>query len=270
VVVNRLADASLLTLSTLAQRAAEAAGKQVLAGRPPVVTADAKSSPMDLVTDMDRSAERIIAEIISSERPDDSIVSEEGCSKRGGSGVEWIIDPIDGTTNYVRGLPHYAVSIAVAVHGRVEVGAVYDPSADEMFAAIRGGGATLNQQSICCAQTAIDEAIVATGFSYAAAERAEQGALLADLLPAIGDIRRPGSAALSICWVAAGRVDAFYERGLNPWDFEAGALIASEAGASVSGLRGRPASRNFVLVCAPSLAVEIERLLQAQPADSSS
>jgi len=213
-----------------------------------------KSSGTDLVTAADEASERAITAGILAERPHDSVLGEEGTQRVGTSPVTWHIDPIDGTTNYVYGIAAYSVSIAAAVDDRIEAGAVFDPSTDELFRATRGGGATCNGSPLACRDhDELATALVATGFGYRPERRAEQGRIVAALLPTIRDIRRFGSAALDLCAVAAGRVDAYYERGLNRWDLAAGALIAAEAGATVGNLSGGVADEAFLLAAAPGL-----------------
>lgn len=250
-------------LIDLAERLARDAGALTLA-----MAADAridpttKSSGTDLVTAADRASEQLITTGILAERPDDGVLGEEGTSHIGTSGVEWHIDPIDGTTNYVYGIGAYSVSIAAAIDDHIVSGAVFDPSTDELFRATRGGGAWCNDSPIACrSQTDLSTALVATGFGYRPELRAEQGKILASLLPSIRDIRRFGSAALDLCAVAAGRVDAYYEHGLNRWDLAAGALIAHEAGATVGNLQGGEADERFLLAATPGLFVSLREAL---------
>jgi myo-inositol-1(or 4)-monophosphatase len=215
-----------------------------------------------MVTSMDRASERHIVDGIRAVRPDDAIVGEEGTADTGTSGVRWIIDPLDGTTNYLYALPAFAVSIAVEVDGEVVAGVVADPSHRETFAATLGGGATCNGKPITCsAATTLAHALVGTGFSYEPERRARQGAVVAQLLPRARDVRRFGAAALDLCWVACGRLDAFYERGLQRWDLEAGGLVAREAGAAVGDLRGGPASGEFALAASPPIFGDLATLL---------
>lgn len=256
-------------LLSLAHRLAEEAGQLLLDG---LVTAEilgSKSTMTDMVTSMDRASERHIVDGIRAARPDDAIVGEEGTADAGTSGVRWIIDPLDGTTNYLYALPAYAVSIAVEVAGVVVAGVVADPSHRETFAATRGGGATCNGKPIACSDVrSLDHALIGTGFSYDAARRARQGAVVAALLPRARDVRRFGAAALDLCWVACGRLDGFYEKGLQPWDLEAGGLVASEAGAVVSDLDGGPASTAFTLAAAPPIAPDLRDVLRDAGAGS--
>ena len=227
-----------------------------------------KSSRTDLVTDMDTACESAIVEFLARCRPDDGVIGEEGSGRDGISGVRWIIDPIDGTVNYVYGHVGYGVSVAAELDGEVVAGAVIDPVLDETFTARRGGGARLNGQPITVRLDGDPTmALVATGFSYDHGRRPRQAEVLGDLLPHIGDIRRVGGAAIDLCSVACGRVDAFFEVGLNLWDYAAGALIAHEAGAVVQDLAGGPPSSNFVFAAAPAVAGALAKLLQDAEAD---
>jgi myo-inositol-1(or 4)-monophosphatase len=254
-------DADPHDLLALARRAALEAGSMVSRTPGRSLRAFTKSSPTDFVTEMDRAAEQVIREIILTARPDDGLTGEEGSSQPSRSGISWLIDPIDGTTNYVRGIPNFSVSIAAVTADEASVGVVHDPTLGETFTAVRNRGAALNDTPIRCSATPLPEAIVGTGFGYSPAERAEQAELLGAVLPAVGDIRRPGSAAISLCWVACGRLDAFYEEGLEPWDFAAGALIAREAGADVHG--GEPSQTDgaMIIVSAPSVTAGLRQIL---------
>jgi myo-inositol-1(or 4)-monophosphatase len=221
-----------------------------------------KSSITDLVTAYDRRSEALIVEGILAARPDDAILGEEGADVEGSSGVRWVIDPLDGTTNYLYGYPVFAVSIGVEVDGEPSVGVVHDVARGECFSAVLGCGATLDGRPI--AATAADDlatALVGTGFSYDPERRRRQGAVVAELLPQVRDLRRAGAAALDLCAVAAGRLDAFYEKNLAPWDYTAGALIAREAGAVVDGLGDDGPFPAFVLASAPALFQPLRALL---------
>lgn len=245
-------------LHALACRLAVAAGRMVRDGRARdgIAVADTKSTPTDMVTEYDRASERLIVDALLLARPDDAIVGEEGTDTSGTSGVSWLIDPIDGTTNFLYGLPGYAVSIAASLTGthHAAVGAVYVPATDELFAAIEGRGATLNGAPIgCSTTTALERALVATGFNYRSDRRAVQAARVAQLLPSIRDIRRLGAAAPDLCYVAAGRVDAYFEEHLGPWDLAAGELIAREAGCRSGSLDGGPVRPDSVLVATPAI-----------------
>ena len=195
---------------------------------------DTKSSQSDLVTEFDHSAENYIRRRLTTERPLDGVIGEEGDDVPNSSGLTWIVDPIDGTTNFVFGLPAWGCSVAVARGVDLLAGDVHLPALDETFAAALGRGATRNGVPIHSSQrSSLETALVATGFSYDAHRRAEQGVVVARLLPKVRDIRRSGSAAYDLCCVAAGTVDAYYEQSLSIWDIAAGALIAKEAGARV-------------------------------------
>jgi myo-inositol-1(or 4)-monophosphatase len=226
------------------------------------VEVDTKSSPTDMVTEMDRAAEGRITTLISAERPDDGLLGEEGATGAGTSGIRWVIDPLDGTTNYLYRLPAFAVSIAAEDDQGSLVAAVYDPSHAEVFSAIRGVGAWCNGRPLLVAGTnSLEQALVATGFSYQPGERKRQAQALVEILPAVRDIRRVGAAAIDLCWVAAGRVDAYFERGLQPWDLAAGELIAREAGAWVGGFDGGPPRAGNVVAAAPHLREPLLALL---------
>lgn len=214
-------------------------------------TVETKTTRTDMVTEMDRGSEALIAARLREARPDDGLVGEEGTADDGTSGVRWIFDPLDGTTNYLYGYPSYACSIAVEVDGAVVAGVVHDSARDEVFTAVRGAGAHLGTRRLTAeGPPDLATALVGTGFGYDAARRARQAAVLTHVLPVIRDIRRGGAAAVDLCSVACGRLDAFYERSLQPWDHAAGALIATEAGLVVGTLDGGEA-RDDVLVAAP-------------------
>lgn len=203
---------------------------------------DVKSSQSDLVTKFDQAAEEYIRGRLAVERPGDGVIGEEGDDVRPLNGLTWIVDPIDGTTNFVFGLPAWGCSVAVARDSELLAGAVHIPALNETFSAAIGHGATRNGSSIHATdRPSLDNALVATGFSYDARRRADQGATAARLLPLVRDIRRSGSAAYDLCCVAAGTVDAYYEQHLSIWDIAAGVLIAREAGARVefSPIRGQ-------------------------------
>ena len=215
---------------------------------------DTKSSPTDLVTETDRATEVFIVERLLAKRPNDGIVGEEGGRHPGTSGVTWIIDPIDGTTNFFYGLAGFNTSIAAAVDGEVVAGVVADPMRHEVFQATLGGGATCNGESL--AVRALDDlslALIGTGFSYQPERRVAQAEVVAALIGDVRDIRRLGAAALDLCLVAAGRLDGYFETGLQPWDLAAGALIAREAGAVVANLDGGPPSAHLTVAGGPGI-----------------
>jgi len=196
-----------------------------------------KSTPTDLVSDADLAAEHAIRAVLAQRRPGDSILAEEGGETAGGE-LRWVVDPLDGTINYLFGIPAYAVSIACEDSSGTVAGVVLDPSRDERFEATRSGTPTLNGEPLEGPRRAesLEVAMVATGFGYDPAIRARQADILLKVLPRVRDIRRVGAAALDLCWCACGRYDAYYERGLNPWDVAAGGLIASRAGLEVRDL----------------------------------
>lgn len=229
----------------------------------------AKSTSTDLVTVVDTATERWLSGQITSARPDDAILGEEGTGRPGTSGVRWVLDPIDGTVNFVLGLPQYAVSVAAELDGAVVAGAVCNPASGELFHAHRGGGAWLGDQPLSGPRSVpLARAVVGTGFGYDAVRRSRQVGVLVELLPRVADIRRLGAASLDLCAVAAGRLDAYFEAGLNVWDYAAGALVAAEAGCVVSGLRGRPASSVLTAVAGRGLAEEFFAALEDLGADA--
>jgi len=228
----------------------------------------AKSTATDLVTEVDRATERWLVDQLHARRPDDAVLGEEGGDRAGRSRVRWVVDPIDGTVNFVLGIPHYAVSVAAEVDGEVVAGAVSNPVSGETFRAHRGGGAYLGEQRLTGPrEVPLARAVVATGFGYDAAARARQVAAVAPLLARIADIRRLGAASLDLCFLGAGRVDAYFEAALNRWDHAAGGLVAMEAGCVVSGLRGQPPGRHLYAATRPELADEFFAALESVDAD---
>lgn len=225
---------------------------------------DTKTTGTDMVTEMDRASEELILSALLDARPNDAVLGEEGTDRAGTTGVRWIIDPIDGTTNYLYGHAGFAVSIAAEIDGVIEIGVVHDPLHGEVFSAMRGGGATRNGAPVR-ASTEVDlaRALVATGFSYEPERRRRQAAVLQQVLPEVRDLRRMGAASVDLCSVACGRVDAYFERGLQPWDHAAGALIATEAGALVGDLDGGPPVFDFCLAAPPALFEPLRALLDA-------
>jgi myo-inositol-1(or 4)-monophosphatase len=235
-----------LELLAVAREAAEAAADELRARfgeRARGVRS--KSGPTDLVSDADLAAESAIRSVLGARRPGDAILGEEG-GETGEGELRWVVDPLDGTINYLYRIPAFAVSIAVEDASGTLAGVVLDPIAEERFEATRSGEPTLNGQPIRPDGRAesLEFAMVATGFNYDAAVRARQAELMPRLLPRIRDIRRVGAAALDLCWCACGRYDAYFERGLNPWDVAAGSLIARRVGLEVRDLapaEGKPA-----------------------------
>jgi myo-inositol-1(or 4)-monophosphatase len=255
-------------LRDLACSVAQETGELLLSRHGQAAVVDTKSSPTDVVTEMDRAAEDLIRRRILAVRPGDVILGEEGGEVGTGGSVRWIVDPLDGTVNYLYGLTDWAVSIAAEADGQMVAGAVCVPLHRSLYSAIRGGGAWLRSQwrdaperLSCTTGVPLAKALVGTGFGYAAGRRVVQGQVAAAVVPQVRDLRRGGSAAVDLCSLAAGRLDAFYERGLHDWDFAAGGLIAQEAGALVAGLGGRPASESMMLAAGPGLFDELEELL---------
>jgi myo-inositol-1(or 4)-monophosphatase len=254
-------DETLLELRSVAVGVAREAGDMLADRAGQVEVAATKSSPTDVVTEMDRRSEELIRARILATRPADAILGEEGgqTGDADGAPVRWVIDPLDGTVNYLYGLHDWAVSIAAEVSGTIVAGAVFVPMRGEMFSAIRGHGAFLQAGDEswnplrCRPGVPLDQALIGTGFGYLAARRKIQGEVAAALLPRIRDIRRIGVASVDLCAIAARRLDGFYERGLNYWDWAAGALIAAESGAVVGGLNGAPVSSSMTVAAGPEL-----------------
>jgi myo-inositol-1(or 4)-monophosphatase len=221
-----------------------------------------KSGPTDLVSDADLAAESAIRSVLGERRPGDAILGEEG-GETGEGELRWIVDPLDGTINYLYEIPAFAVSIAVEDASGTLAGVVLDPIAEERFEATRSGDPTLNGEPIRPDGRAesLDFAMVATGFSYDAAVRARQADVMLRLLPRVRDIRRVGAAALDLCWCACGRYDAYFERGLNPWDIAAGSLIATRAGLVVKDLDARDDEPQGTVAAPESLLDELLRLI---------
>ncbi|HET7690564.1 MAG TPA: inositol monophosphatase family protein [Nocardioidaceae bacterium] len=241
-----------LELRDLAVRVAVEAAALVRARRAEGVAVVAtKSSAVDIVTETDRESEELIRAALRAARPHDGFVGEEGGSAETTSGVTWVVDPIDGTVNFLYGVPAYAVSIAARTEREVVAGAVVNVANGEVFSASRGGGAFLDGTRLQVRPSPpVDQRLVATGFWYDAQFRAAQGAAVARLLPLVRDIRRGGSCALDLCSVAAGRCDAYVEEGPAPWDYAAGGLVAEEAGARLELRPG--ANGQTCVICAPA------------------
>jgi myo-inositol-1(or 4)-monophosphatase len=251
-------------LLQLARDAAIAAGRVLLSERPAVIAqgpSATKSSATDPVTRADTAAQQVIADMLATARPADGLLGEEGLDRQGETGWQWIIDPLDGTVNYLYGNDDWAVSIALRDEAGTAVGVVHAPALGRTYTAVRGGGCYLDDRRITvrgCRD--LSQAVVGTGFSYDAATRGAQAAVLARVLPRVADIRRCGSAALDLARVASGRIDAFYENDLQKWDWAAGALLATEAGAVVRQIAG-PGQRSGVLAASPGLAAPLAWLL---------
>ncbi|YAL84508.1 inositol monophosphatase family protein [Dermacoccaceae bacterium W4C1] len=263
-------------LEQLAIDLAAEAGALILARPPELGVAATKSSPTDVVTVMDRRSETLLRDRIAAARPDDAVLGEEEADTPGSSGLTWVIDPIDGTVNYLYDIGAYAVSVAVCtgdprVPGAWETvaAAVFNPVTGEMFHARAGGGAWLRRGDGAPARlqvrdsTDLSAALVGTGFGYRPQVRQRQGEVLARVLPQVRDIRRAGSAALDLCSVAAGRLDGYYESGLNPWDMAGGVLLVTEAGGAVLGADGGPAGTALTVAAGPRLAPALAACVQA-------
>jgi len=233
-----------------------------------VEVAESKSAPEDIVTHADRETEALIRSILAEARPNDGFYGEESEATSGTSGLTWVVDPIDGTVNFLYGIPAWAVSIAV-VEGDPDpeswntlAGAVFNPPADELFTAAAGQGAYLGDLRLQVnTGLALPLALVGTGFGYSSARRLRQAAVVNGLIDQVRDIRRIGSAALDLSYIAAGRLDLFYERGLNPWDHAAGALVAREAGARVGAFGTDKEGSSLLIAGAPDLYDSFEPIL---------
>jgi myo-inositol-1(or 4)-monophosphatase len=252
-------------LLEVALEAARSAGALLRDGRPADLgVAATKSSSVDVVTAMDIAAEKLITECIGRLRPHDGLLGEEGASREGTSGVRWVIDPLDGTVNYLYGLPSWAVSIAAERDGEVVVGVVEAPMRGETYQAVLGGGALVNGSPARCRPAPeLSHALVGTGFGYLTERRAAQAEVVRTLLPQVRDIRRGGSAAIDLADIGCGRLDAYYERGLNPWDLAAGDLFAREAGALTGGRPGDRASGDLTVAAPEGLFEPLQQRLEA-------
>ncbi len=251
-------------LLELAAATAREAGRMLIDKRPdtgPEVVA-VKSSATDVVTQMDQAAERLIRERIGAARPLDAFLGEEGGASEGSSGIRWVIDPIDGTVNYLYDLADWAVSIAAEEDGRTVAAVVEIPRRGWTFTATLGGGAFRNGEPVRCnAGVPLGSALVSTGFGYTPQRRSSQARVLAGVLPHVRDIRRNGAAAIDLCLVASGMVDAYYERGVQHWDIAAGRLIVTEAGGTIGGLEGAPPGPELTIAAATDLFGPLHDLL---------
>jgi myo-inositol-1(or 4)-monophosphatase len=221
-----------------------------------------KSSPTDLVSEADLASERLIRERLARTRPADGFLGEEGGGENGTSGLRWIVDPLDGTVNFLFSIPHWSVSVAVADDQGPLAGAIFDPCRDELFVATRDGLPLLNGAPIAASEREeLSTAMVATGLAYDAAVRAAQAEVLARVIPRVRDIRRFGSAALDLAWTAAGRYDAYFERSVKPWDIAAGTLVCERAGLTVLDLSEHESLPRGVLAAVPALASALFELV---------
>jgi myo-inositol-1(or 4)-monophosphatase len=280
--VSGLASQQTEALLGLAIEAALLAGAELLERfeHDRIEGVSSKSTPTDLVSEADFVSERTISELLAARRPHDGFLGEEGDSATGESGLQWVVDPLDGTVNFLFGIPHWSVSVALVDSRGALAGAIYDPCRGELFSACREGEPTLESvppavplragtartharsRLQASGRRELATAMVATGFAYDAQLRAAQAQALATLLPAVRDIRRFGSAALDLAWTAAGRYDAYFERGVKPWDIAAGALICERAGLGVHALPERRGLPRGLLVAGEALCGELLELLE--------
>jgi myo-inositol-1(or 4)-monophosphatase len=246
-------------LRALAEAVAREAGALLRAAfEGPELHVSSKSTPTDLVSEADHAAERLIRERIAAARPGDGVLGEEGGDHTGTSGVRWVVDPLDGTVNFLFGLPQWAVSIACEDADGALAGVVYDPLRDELFSVERDGAPTRDGAPIARSdRDDLATALVGTGFGYDSEVRRAQAEVAARLLPDVRDIRRFGSAAIDLAWTACGRLDAYYEHGLNAWDLAAGRLLCERAGLEVHDLAPVGPSGPGVLVSPPALSAPL-------------
>jgi myo-inositol-1(or 4)-monophosphatase len=252
---------SPIELERIAIDTTRAAAAIVKAGYGSATSLRSKSSPTDIVTQTDLDSENLVRQLLSASTPHAGLLGEEGGGTNPGQPLQWIIDPLDGTINFLYGVPIFAVSIAAAVQGVVVAGAVIDVLRQEVFSAHVGGGARLNGEPIQVAGCDdLTKALIATGFSYRKELRERQGRITHELLPRVRDVRAFGSAALECCWVACGRVNGYFERDIKLWDYAAGALIATEAGALAE--LPCPENADLVVTAAPGIFSALRALLQ--------
>jgi len=251
----------LADLLALAERVARQAG-ELLLRRPDDLAVDTKSSPTDVVTEMDRAAERLLVDLLLGERPLDGVLGEEGAGIEGTSGVRWVLDPLDGTVNYLYRLPGWAVCVAAEIDGAPVVGVVHAPALGSTWTAARGQGALRGGDRIRTGECGdLAAALVGTGFGYSSDRRAQQADVVRHVLPRVRDIRRAGAASLDLCHVADGRLDAYYERGLQRWDHAAAGVVATEAGALLWVGAGDDPQGTPVLAANPALIGPLADLL---------
>jgi myo-inositol-1(or 4)-monophosphatase len=258
----------LLSLRDLALRTARSVAPELARRAGGSLNTKTKSSTTGLVTAADLWSEGRIAELLHDARPDDAIQCEEGTTVTGTTGIRWVVDPIDGTTNFVYGHPGFSVSIGAELDGEPAIGVILDPILGDEFAAALGHGATRNGTGITVSgATVLSEALVATGFGYQPDRRRRQAEGLVEILPRVRDIRRMGGAALDLASVACGRVDAFFERGLAPWDIAAGVVIVREAGGRVCDLSEGSPTGDLVVAAPEGILSELLFLLRSSGAD---
>ena len=255
-------------LLEVAERAARAAGAELISRWGGPLKVRTKSTDTDPVSEADLAAERAIREILANERPDDAILGEEGGETGAGSELRWVVDPLDGTVNYLYGLPTFVVSVACEDERGGLAAVVYDPVRDLAYRATRSGQPVCGDETLVSSGVSeLRQTLVATGFAYDPGVRAIQGGTVSRLLPLVRDVRRAGAAALDMCWCASGRVDAYYERGVKPWDIAAGTLICERAGLVVRRLETVPSKNGQVelpsgiVVAPPALIDELYELV---------
>jgi len=253
-------------LHDVAVKLAREAGELIVSRRAGhIEVASTKSSDVDVVTAVDKESEEFLYTRLRELRPGDGFLGEEGQVEESTTGVTWVVDPIDGTVNFLYNIPHYAVSIA-AVTGdpspgswQVEAGAVFNPATGELFHAARGEGAFLGERRLQIGSPPpMNLALLATGFAYSTAMRKEQVRILSQLIGEVRDIRRMGTASLDFAAVAAGRVDVYFERTLSPWDHAAGELLVTEAGGIITGIRDLPQGREGIFAGHPTLVTQLK------------
>ena len=256
----------MLGLEEVATTLALEAGELIVTRRKGhIEVASTKSSSVDIVTEVDRESEALLYGRLAELRPGDGFLGEEGQVQESSSGITWVVDPIDGTVNFLYDIPHYAVSIA-AVSGppipgqwQVEAGAILNPVTGELFHAARGEGSFLGDRRLQIGPPPeFSQALLGTGFGYSTAVRAEQARLMAALIPEVRDIRRAGAASLDFAYVAAGRVDVYFERTLSPWDHAAGELIVTEAGGAIAGISHAPPGKQGIFAGHPDLVATLK------------
>ncbi len=257
-------------LLEVALRIAREAGALLADGRAHVSVAATKSSPTDVVTAMDRASESLIVARLGELRPGDGLLAEEGSARASDTGIEWVVDPLDGTVNYLYGVPFWGVSIAARLTAgppdRSLVGVVHAPMLGMTWIGSQGEGSSREGRRLeCSAATTLEQALVGTGFGYDAARRGRQAEVVRRVLPRVRDIRRFGSAAVDLCLTAEGVLDAYFEQGLKPWDGAAGYLIAREAGLTVAGLDGRPPGEQLTIAAPPAIFGPLSAMLAEEP-----
>lgn len=257
----------------LAMSIARGAGKLLL-DRPVDLEIQTKSTATDVVTLMDQQAEAFIVAELGKYRPNDAILGEEGANQSGTSGFQWVIDPLDGTVNYLHKVPFWCVSIGLVEEssGLGVAGVVFAPVMDQMYISSKGLGSWVidrgNHRELGVSDCSdLSQALIGTGFGYSSSRRASQARVVQGILPNVADIRRLGSCAVDLCLVADGVLDGYYERGVNAWDYAAGALIAREAGALTTGINGNPIGNEMAVVANPAIHSALVAILEANQAD---